>query len=110
MRISPLRVAVWCVVLLAAMVFIRELRRPEDVVTPPPVFGLRGDLSSPVLPPPDPAPLPVAKSEWYVGNTNTHKFHRSTCRYAGCKNCTVRFATREEAIAAGFRPCGTCDP
>lgn len=46
----------------------------------------------------------------YVGNTNTHKFHRNTCRYAGCPNCTARYGTREEAIAAGYRPCGICDP
>jgi hypothetical protein len=111
MRTSPLRVAVWCVVILTGIVLIRELRR--DVDGPgavPPAFVVRGELPSPVFPPPEPVPLPVAKPEWYVGNTNTHKFHRSTCRYAGCKNCTARYATREEAVAAGFRPCGICDP
>ncbi|MDQ3281527.1 MAG: hypothetical protein M3Q69_08950 [Acidobacteriota bacterium] len=46
----------------------------------------------------------------FVGNTNTHKFHRNTCRYAGCANCTAKFKTRDEAIAAGFRPGGCCDP
>jgi methylphosphotriester-DNA--protein-cysteine methyltransferase len=46
----------------------------------------------------------------FVGNTNTHRFHRNTCRYAGCANCTAKFQTREEAIAAGFRPGGCCDP
>lgn len=46
----------------------------------------------------------------YVGNTNTYKFHARTCRYAGCKNCTAKFATRKEAIDAGYRPCGVCDP
>jgi hypothetical protein len=46
----------------------------------------------------------------YSGNTSTHKFHRHTCRYASCRNCTARFATREEAIAAGYRPGGCCDP
>jgi len=56
------------------------------------------------------APAATEASASYVGNTNTHKFHRNTCRYAGCPNCTARFATREEAIAAGYRPCGICDP
>lgn len=51
-----------------------------------------------------------AKATGYVGNTSTHKFHRASCHYAGCPNCVAKFATREEAIAAGFRPCGTCDP
>jgi hypothetical protein len=46
----------------------------------------------------------------YAGNTNTHKFHRTSCRYAGCPNCTARFATREAAIEAGFKPCGVCNP
>ena len=54
------------------------------------------------------ARTPVAAS--YVGNTKSYKFHRNTCRHAGCPNCTARFATREEAIAAGYRPCGVCDP
>lgn len=46
----------------------------------------------------------------YRGNTNTHKFHRSSCRYAGCPNCTAKFKTRDEAIAAGFAPGGCCSP
>lgn len=54
------------------------------------------------------AKTPVAAS--YVGNTHSYKFHRGSCTYAGCPNCTARFATREEAIAAGYRPCGTCKP
>lgn len=46
----------------------------------------------------------------YRGNTNSHKFHRSSCRYAGCSNCTVKFKSRDEAIAAGFAPGGCCSP
>jgi hypothetical protein len=106
-------VAVWCVVILAMLVLIGELRRDVQapvVVVPPPSPSRSSSLSSPMSPPPEVAPQPVLQSESYVGNTNTHKFHRSTCRYAGCKNCTARFATREEAIAAGFRPGGCCDP
>jgi hypothetical protein len=55
-----------------------------------------------------PAGTPVSSA--YVGNTKSYKFHRNTCRHAGCTNCTARFATREEAIAAGYRPCGICEP
>jgi hypothetical protein len=54
------------------------------------------------------ATAPVEAS--YFGNTNSHKFHRSTCRYAHCKNCTAKFRTRQEAIDAGYRPGGFCDP
>ena len=46
----------------------------------------------------------------YRGNTKTYKFHKQACRYFDCANCTAKFATREEAIAAGYRPCGTCEP
>jgi hypothetical protein len=46
----------------------------------------------------------------YVGNTKTYKFHEMSCRYSDCKNCTAYFATRQEAIRAGYRPCGVCDP
>ena len=54
---------------------------------------------------------PVATVEGnFTGNVRTHKFHRRSCRYSGCPNCTARFATREDALAAGFQPCGTCDP
>lgn len=46
----------------------------------------------------------------FVGNINTHKFHRASCRYASCTNCKAWFATRKEAADAGFDPCGICDP
>jgi hypothetical protein len=46
----------------------------------------------------------------YHGNTNSHRFHQRSCRYFDCTNCTAKFTSREEAIAAGYRPCGTCKP
>lgn len=46
----------------------------------------------------------------YVGNTNSHKFHRNSCRYAGCTNCTAKFSSRDEAIKAGYAPGGCCKP
>ena len=56
------------------------------------------------------APIVPPMESSYVGNVNSHKFHRQTCSYASCMNCTARFATRDEALAAGFRPGGCCDP
>jgi hypothetical protein len=102
MRIEPLRVAAWCAVILAALVFIAAVRQMAGTAEAPPVPPARS-VTQPPLPPEQPAAL-------YMGNTNTHKFHRSTCRYATCKNCTARFETRDEAITAGFRPGGCCDP
>jgi hypothetical protein len=57
----------------------------------------------------NPQPKPAAEAA-YSGNTNTHKFHVRTCRYSHCTNCTATFATRREAIEAGYRPCGICEP
>jgi len=46
----------------------------------------------------------------YHGNTKSMAFHQSSCGAYNCKNCTEIFNTREAAIAAGYRPCGTCKP
>jgi hypothetical protein len=98
MRSDPLRVAGWCVVMMACVLFVAEMGRLSEVppTVPAPTTGTTNTQ--------------LVVSEHYVGNTNTHRFHRATCRYAGCKNCTARFNTRKEAIEAGFRPGGCCDP
>lgn len=46
----------------------------------------------------------------YHGNTQSHKFHRPGCRYYNCLKCTRVFQSRDEAIAAGYKPCGICEP
>lgn len=46
----------------------------------------------------------------YHGNTRSRVFHKRTCRNHGCKNCTVGFNTREDALQAGYRPAGDCRP
>ena len=46
----------------------------------------------------------------YSGNRKTHVFHRSSCRYYACKNCTVVFASRTNALKAGYKPCKVCKP
>jgi len=46
----------------------------------------------------------------YTGNTITKTFHKVGCRYFGCLTCTAKFQTREDAIAAGYKPCGSCKP
>ncbi|HET8798559.1 MAG TPA: Ada metal-binding domain-containing protein, partial [Thermoanaerobaculia bacterium] len=52
----------------------------------------------------------AAPAAAYTGNVQTHKFHRRSCRYFTCARCTRTFATRDEAIAAGYDPCRVCDP
>jgi hypothetical protein len=50
------------------------------------------------------------KEDSYSGNTNSLKFHRSSCRYFTCKSCTAKFSSREAAIKAGYSPGGCCKP
>jgi hypothetical protein len=54
--------------------------------------------------------LAAGELEIYHGNTRSYVFHRSSCRYFDCQNCTKIFKTREEALAAGYRPCRVCNP
>ena len=59
----------------------------------------------------DSGPMLVASTDGpYHGNTKSGVFHRPGCQHYNCKNCGAVFATREEAVAGGYRPCGTCKP
>lgn len=53
---------------------------------------------------------PIAGS--YVGNSNSHKFHRSSCPSAKktAPHNRVPFSSRGEAINAGYVPCKRCNP
>lgn len=53
---------------------------------------------------------PTVKSSDYHGNVSSHKFHRPGCRYYNCSKCTRVFKSRDEAISAGYVPCGVCKP
>ena len=60
-------------------------------------------------------PAPVATSApaarpVYRGNLKSKKFHRPGCRYYHCPNCQAIFATREQALSAGYTPCKVCWP
>lgn len=56
---------------------------------------------------------PSAEKGDYVLNTNTMKFHTPSCgSVSGIKaeNRRTHTGTREELIAQGYDPCGSCDP
>jgi len=55
-------------------------------------------------------PSPNIKEIVYHGNIKSKKFHRPTCRYYDCKNCTAIFYSRDKAITAEYRPCKICKP
>lgn len=43
------------------------------------------------------------------GNTGSRLFHRPDCKFYEGKECTARFVSREEAVAAGYKPCKLCE-
>lgn len=57
--------------------------------------------------------VPQSAAQQYILNTNTKKFHIPGCGSVAKmkeKNKQVFYGTREEAIAAGYDPCGNCHP
>lgn len=46
----------------------------------------------------------------YHGNLKSNVFHQSSCEHYNCKNCRKVFGSKEEAVAAGYKPCGRCNP
>lgn len=47
----------------------------------------------------------------YIGNTNNGKLHKATCKTLPKEYNRVYFATKEEAVNAGYSdPCGNCKP
>ncbi len=46
----------------------------------------------------------------YVLNTNSKKFHEPDCSGLPTKNRRDFYGTRDEAIDAGYEPCGRCKP
>lgn len=48
----------------------------------------------------------------YIGNRNTKKFHSPSCDSVRemKESNRVEFSGREEAIEAGYKPCGRCNP
>ncbi|GFK93429.1 hypothetical protein NNJEOMEG_01261 [Fundidesulfovibrio magnetotacticus] len=46
----------------------------------------------------------------YHGNVTSRIYHRQSCRFYHCKACTAVLKSREEAAAAGYRPCKICKP
>lgn len=46
----------------------------------------------------------------YIGNINSHVFHRDTCDALPAEKNQVWFESREAAIAAGYKACTRCKP
>jgi hypothetical protein len=46
----------------------------------------------------------------YHGDVVSHVFHRPTCRLYNDETCSATFASRTEAVDAGYEPCKICNP
>jgi endonuclease YncB( thermonuclease family) len=46
----------------------------------------------------------------YHGNRKSAVFHAPGCKAYNCKNCTVVFHSKSQAIDNGYRPCRICKP
>lgn len=44
----------------------------------------------------------------YIGNIGTGKFHTSSCSYLPNQENQIVFSSHDEAVAAGYSPCGHC--
>lgn len=57
-----------------------------------------------------PTALATDNGGGYIGNKNSHKFHRPDCSYLPAPKNRVYFQSREQALAAGYLPCKICRP
>lgn len=57
---------------------------------------------------PDPTRPSEEEDTIYIGNKNSKKLHLPTCSSLPKESNRVEFASYEEAIAAGYTPCGIC--
>lgn len=62
-------------------------------------------------PKPTSAPAPAAGTVGgYIGNSRSKVFHLPTCEGLPDEKKQVRFDDRDDAIRAGYKPCGRCNP
>ncbi len=59
---------------------------------------------------PEPKPTPAAMTGGVIGNSKSKVFHLPTCEGLPDENKQVRFDDRDDAIRAGYKPCGRCKP
>ena len=59
------------------------------------------------LNPTDPAASGTAQ-QGYIGNVNSKKFHLPSCPNLPAEKNQLLFSSYDEAVAAGYTPCGTC--
>ena len=67
-------------------------------------------------PPPAPAaktaPAPTPAATGFIANKNSKVFHKADCKLVAKMKPEnkVPYASRDEAIKAGYKPCKVCNP
>lgn len=54
------------------------------------------------------APAVQKQASGFRGNPDTKVYHNSGCRHFNSKGASKVFATPQEAVKAGYRPCKVC--
>lgn len=131
-RHRPLLFLFILLLFLAPFIMRHAAGHPNTVIEPyrkddnSPHIIMASEILSTPIPTPTPSPTPRTTPRpsssgstyfgdpstytGYIGNANTHKFHKPTCSYLPAESNQVIFETREEAIEAGYVPCGRCHP
>lgn len=92
---------------------VREVRSPAQAVVITTERNVPPETAAPV--PTDAPKQPqttAAVDAAYIGNRNSMKYHRAGCRYAAQVKAENRigFDSAEQALTAGYTPCGACKP
>ena len=76
------------------------------------VFAASSQDTAPAVRQKDPsagAPAVQQKGSGFRGNPASKVYHNAGCRYFNSKGASKTFATSQEAVKAGYRPCKVCN-
>ncbi len=80
------------------------------IIAPPTATGGPVVPASPDAPPAPVAPIAVPQTAAFIGNARSKIFHTPFCKGLPQEKNRIPFASRDEAIKAGFKPCPECKP
>lgn len=121
-RAARLRKTWWFVELVLALAVtagyagvatVREAHAPAQAIVITTERNVPPETAAPVpAAPPEQPQTTAAVQAAYVGNRNSMKFHSADCRYAAQVKAENRIAfdSAEQALIAGYTPCGACKP
>ena len=97
----------------AGVATVREAHAPAQAIVITTERNVPPETAAPVpAAPPEQPQATAAVQAAYVGNRSSMKFHSADCRYAAQVKAENRIAfdSAEQALIAGYTPCGACKP